>query len=1198
MSRWLRWLWSPLLWVLLGLIALSCLIWLIGPEIAIGRHRPFYGETARIVLIAVLFGLFFLRLGWRRLRMASTNSQLLEHLRSRNKDSGLADEQQRALAERFDTAIDTLKRARFEQRGWRLSLKRLSRQYLYQLPWYIFVGAPGSGKTTALLNSDLEFPLAGSLGKAAIEGVGGTRQCDWWFTNEAVLIDTAGRYSTQDSDQAADSAEWISFLALLKKYRPRQPINGVILTVSVADLLGSGPQELARQALELRKRLQELNQRLGIVFPVYVLVTKVDLLAGFNQYFGTFSREQRNQVWGFTLPLPQHGVAGDLDGQLTQEYNLLYRQLRQALPAHIAEGRALEDNAQIYLLPQEFAALEEPLHRFLLEVFNISKFESPVTLRGVYFNSGTQAGTVFDRVMGAIKRNFGLPETPQASQSTGGGRSFFIKELMQLVIFREIALAGRNLTWERRRRWLQGAGYAALVVLLGLGGWGLWQAYELNRNYLAEVSAKLPELGLNGQTIRSQAGDILQVLPWLDSLRALPESQSFDVLDPPWRYRLGLYQGGSVEQSSSLLYQHGLRDMLLPQVASYIQQRLRQESLNSHYRYEALKAYLMLFDEQHFDGAYLRDWLYINLQHELPEGFTEADGARLEQHLQHLLEQGPVRSPYPIDEALVQRVRQQLASTPLVQRTYQLIRHQLLLDEPANAFSIAAVAGAEASQTMRRKSGLPLTDGIATLFTYAGYHDLFMPAALKHLAQLQRDDAWVLNLPLSPQELLPDSQAGLLRQVQMLYLNEYVQVWDDYLNDITLIPIDSLLQAAQVSRILSEPNSPLDRLIRAAAQQTTLLRPLPQKAKELVEHAGNRLDSSFSSTRERLQRLVGSLDEDSRPKTTAKAQAPERIVDEHFATLHLLAQEDASGQTGPLANLRQLLNELYVFLTATESALRSGNPPPSSDILDKLQADAGRVPFNVREMLSTLSEVTQTQTRSVERNRLQRDMSGSIGVFCRRALQGRYPFASNPQTEVAMGDFSRLFAPNGLFDSFFQQHLAGKVNMATSPWSPNPGLAGQVGNLGAFEQASLLRSVFFANGPNPSINLQLRVTSMDPDISRLSFDAGGQTLEYMHGPQMPLSITWPSPQGNDRVRLRIDTRNGHTASLNNQGLWALHRMFDQARLTPGNSADAFTLRYSLGGHTVEMEVRTHSVYNPFRLSALRNFRCPGKGIAR
>ena len=120
-----------------------------------------------------------------------------------------------AMREKLTTALTLLKKASG------------SRGYLYEQPWYAIIGPPGAGKTTALLNAGLKFPLAAEMGQAAVAGVGGTRMCDWWFTEDAVLIDTAGRYTTQDSDAAVDKAGWDAFLGMLKRTRARQPLNGV-----------------------------------------------------------------------------------------------------------------------------------------------------------------------------------------------------------------------------------------------------------------------------------------------------------------------------------------------------------------------------------------------------------------------------------------------------------------------------------------------------------------------------------------------------------------------------------------------------------------------------------------------------------------------------------------------------------------------------------------------------------------------------------------------------------------------------------------------------------------------------------------------------------------------------------------------------------------------------------------------------------
>ena len=196
-------------------------------------------------------------------------------------------------------------RERFEEAVATLTKERRAGHSLYDLPWYVFIGAPGSGKTTALINSGLKFPLEQRVGKGAVRGVGGTRNCDWWFTDEAVFLDTAGRYTTQDSDATSDSEGWKEFLALLTKYRKRRPVNGIVLTVSAQDLMTLGESGREANVEAARRRLVELSNELRIQLPVYVMVTKCDMVAGFTEYFDDLTQEGRAQVWGVTFPYEQ-----------------------------------------------------------------------------------------------------------------------------------------------------------------------------------------------------------------------------------------------------------------------------------------------------------------------------------------------------------------------------------------------------------------------------------------------------------------------------------------------------------------------------------------------------------------------------------------------------------------------------------------------------------------------------------------------------------------------------------------------------------------------------------------------------------------------------------------------------------------------------------------------------------------------------
>ena len=76
------------------------------------------------------------------------------------------------------------------------------------------------------------------------------------------------------------------FLDLLKRHRRRRPINGAIVAISLQDLLMQTEDERALQARTIRSRLDELMDRLEIRFPIYLMLTKSDMVPGFSDFCG------------------------------------------------------------------------------------------------------------------------------------------------------------------------------------------------------------------------------------------------------------------------------------------------------------------------------------------------------------------------------------------------------------------------------------------------------------------------------------------------------------------------------------------------------------------------------------------------------------------------------------------------------------------------------------------------------------------------------------------------------------------------------------------------------------------------------------------------------------------------------------------------------------------------------------------------
>jgi type VI secretion system protein ImpL len=261
-----------------------------------------------------------------------------------------------------------------------------------------------------------------------------------------------------------------------------------------------------------------LHENVGIRFPIYILITKSDLLAGFMEFFGEYGKEERAQVWGVSFPYTAQETAGAPFSGLAVELDLLEKRLNERLIDRVQQERDPSKRAAIYGFPQQWAALKDVLSEFLGTVFQPSRFEERPLVRGAYFTSGTQEGTPIDRAFGALGRALRLSHRALAPQRASG-RSFFLTKLLKDVVFREADLAGTNLRWERHRAVLQwGAIAAAAVFTIGaILAWSV--SYTLNKTYVADVNARAATVAKHLDTLQRSGGtNVVTLLPTLQAV--------------------------------------------------------------------------------------------------------------------------------------------------------------------------------------------------------------------------------------------------------------------------------------------------------------------------------------------------------------------------------------------------------------------------------------------------------------------------------------------------------------------------------------------------------------------------------------------------------------------------------------------------------------------------------------------------------
>jgi len=951
-------------WVLSALLAL--IVWALWYILKLPLWLPIVG-TVLIVLVSVV------RLLWNRIRASRAASALERAIAQQGAQQALnARPERRAeiqeLQKQVQGGINALKTSKLGKN------KKGGAAALYSLPWYVIIGPPGAGKTTALKHSGLVFPFADPRG-GGVRGVGGTRNCDWWFTNEAILLDTAGRYTTEGDDHD----EWISFLQMLKRYRSRKPINGVLVAISIAELIDASEQQIESTGKKLRARIDEVMTQLQMVVPVYVLFTKCDLIAGFIEFFGDIRKSDRAQAWGATVKLTEN--KSNPQQLFEREFDTLVQKVHARSLKRLAQERNREARERIYQFPLEFAGIKRNLTELVQTIFAVNAFQGTPLFRGFYFTSGTQEGRPLDRVLARMGHAMGIRPPETAAQQVTESKSYFLHDVFMNVVFPDGDVASRSAAEIKRQKIMRIAVSAAAFTLGLILSIPSIRSFAQNRELMFSTQERV-ETAMKINWGEGEPGPKLDQLdPVFNRLKELDQFRA----NLPLSYGWGMYRGEEIYRPAVTAYVALLQTGFVLPCKTKLEDRLKSAKGKQYLRERTdLKTYLMMSDVANLDvdwetGRLTGLWAEIlkATNSTMPEYELKE---RLAKHVRYYLELVKDKKvlPLPADKALVENVRKTLQSVPVQDRYYELFVNSLndeRYDEAGDdrkenrkypPLSLADLFVDRPNATKFIQSARYQKDkrfkDVEGPYTDKGHYIVVLNVA--NAEALLLSEQWVA--PLGPDEAV-DKIPTNLKRLSEDYDQRYIEQWSDFLADITITPPSTVKEALDLYNILLNTPYPYLQILRAVEDHTQWKKykkgdgPSVNKD-ELNKMFNTKLQQQFSQKTGGL-RITTNVD------VTKMGERPSTVPPSFAALISFGVPPENTRPGQPITDTP--LQKYLDSLTELRRVMQDIPAPPTSTDMINLSEQLSDVAKKVEAFLQPLDEKAKAHLRPLLLNPLR-----------------------------------------------------------------------------------------------------------------------------------------------------------------------------------------------------------------------------------
>jgi type VI secretion system protein ImpL len=1086
------------------------------------------------------------------------------------------------LQEQVNLAVRVLRESK-------LAKGKKADEVLYSLPWILLLGPDESGKTTVLRECGVEFPYTTAEERKSARGrVAG---CDFWFSRGAIMVDLAGRIGVDDEGFGA----FKGFLDQLRRARKERPLDGVVVTVSISEVLNRPADEVERMANRLRHRFDEMIKRLGIRFPIYVLFTHGDQVEGFQEFFGNMRSRDRAQVWGATISRSQRKRL-PAEQIFAQEFDRLVEGLSCYRLPLLASEKDPGKQPLIYTFPARVAALRERLTSFMGALLQPTPYSERPLFRGFYLTSAAGGPARAASQAREIPQQWepGRRFATTEEQPKAATRSFFLENLFPQVIFADRLLATASVdTRLRRRLWLDVVFFGTLVICLTLLV-GMIFSFMENRTLLEsarQAALTLVDAGWDGR----RTSDLIAME---DFHQRVEELDKYQTEGPRWALRWGLYSGSDIEPAVRRVYFRKLRDTFVTPTAESLRRKLNGfasgTDTTSSYDdfYTCLKAYLMMTEPPRAEESFLYNALAPTWKGPTAKDAESVALKQLRFYAQQLSKNDP-ELQLTQDGNIVARARRALSQFPVLVRLYTRLKNEG--STKLQPYTLALATGGKSLEYLNSSHDVP------GIFTEIGWRTYFKNAVAQATKDVVKDD-WVMGPTYSYIPSGQISDADYAGKILDMYFADYSAEWSRFLEGVTVRPLADLTEATNALDSFSQQDSALSRLLMNVAAQT-MLRRNPEQGGSITDMVSGALATLGLSAKVNREELVA-------------------VVADQFAPLHDLVTSPDGKSPALSAQYVDVLGRMHSKLVSLFGAgtqweqVKAYVGMIATSISGDEFHDGYRVTSRIAQMcrsrstqpIGALLEQPLRQSWSAILREVGYKLDGlwksRIADSYRRDVESRFPFNPNGQ-DLPLSMLAQYLKPGeGSLWAFYEGELKMFLTPAENQWAPASLFGAPVDFAPAFLEflgrANAVRQALYGSGgADPSVTFDL-TPEPTPGVTESLLDIDSQKLLYRNERALPQPFTWPGKMGSPQAKITISiTGSGERPNIPAiDGEWALFRLINRASVQ-AQTQTTYSINWSLPSadgrrFDVRYKLQARNVQNPFLANFFSRVRCPEK----